>query len=189
MSEFERLDTTRLMIRHLRESDLETLVNYRSDNEANRWQIWSENDIARGYDTARGAALIERTASKSPFAVDDSFQFGVALRSTDQLIGDVYLGMDKTGRQAELGYTFDKQMQGKGYATEALTKLLDHVFLEIGLHRVHATTDPRNEASVRLLRRLGMRQEGHLKQNLWFYGEWADDLLFAILASEWKAAS
>jgi RimJ/RimL family protein N-acetyltransferase len=47
--------------------------------------------------------------------------------------------------------------------------------------------DPRNEPSVALLKRVGMRQEAHFRESLWFKGEWVDDMVFGILGSEWKS--
>src|SRR5436190_1234172 len=56
----------------------------------------------------------------------------------------------------------------------------------IGLHRVSATLDPRNEASAALCRRLGMREEAHHVEDLWFKGEWGDTAIYAILDREWR---
>jgi hypothetical protein len=61
----------------------------------------------------------------------------------------------------------------------------EHVFGELGRHRIHASVDPRNLASMTMLRALGMRQEAHHRESLWLRGEWVDDVIFAMLASEW----
>jgi RimJ/RimL family protein N-acetyltransferase len=55
------------------------------------------------------------------------------------------------------------------------------------LHRIIGRCDARNDASAGLMRRLGMRQEAHFVQNELFKGEWGDELVFAMLASEWEA--
>ena len=57
------------------------------------------------------------------------------------------------------------------------------------LHRIIARVDARNTASAAVLRRLGMRQEAYLRENEWFKGEWTDEIDFAILESEWRAAT
>jgi RimJ/RimL family protein N-acetyltransferase len=54
------------------------------------------------------------------------------------------------------------------------------------LHRLSATADPRNLASVKLLERLGFRKEAHFVKSLWFKGEWADDVVYGLLREEWK---
>jgi RimJ/RimL family protein N-acetyltransferase len=71
--------------------------------------------------------------------------------------------------------------------TEACRVLLALAFDGLGLHRVMARVDARNDASARVLRRLGMRQESHLRENEWFKGEWSDELDFAMLEDEWRA--
>ena len=88
-------------------------------------------------------------------------------------------------RQAEIGFTLSRAYQGQGYATEAVSRLLDYAFGEMGLHRVVAITDQRNEPSFGLLERLGMRREGSFVRNAWFKGEWASEYLYAVLGEEW----
>jgi RimJ/RimL family protein N-acetyltransferase len=87
-------------------------------------------------------------------------------------------------RQVEIGYVFHPDASGHGYATEAARRLVDFAFDELGAHRVFARTDPRNTASAAVLRRLGMREEGHLRESEIIKGEWADELTFALLARE-----
>jgi aminoglycoside 6'-N-acetyltransferase len=89
-------------------------------------------------------------------------------------------------RGAEIGWTLHPDFFGKGYAAEAAAATLDLAFDTLGIHRVRAELDPRNDASVVLCRRLGMREEAHFVQDLWFKGEWADTGVYAILASEWE---
>lgn len=64
--------------------------------------------------------------------------------------------------------------------------MLGHLFA-LGKHRVIASTDPRDERSVALLRRVGFRLEAHHHESLWFKGAWADDLIFAMLRRDWAA--
>jgi RimJ/RimL family protein N-acetyltransferase len=87
----------------------------------------------------------------------------------------------------ELGYEFDPAMGGRGYATEAASVMLRLGFEGLGLHRIAARIDERNEPSLRLARRLGMRQDARLVDNEFFKGEWSTELDFAMLADEWDA--
>jgi RimJ/RimL family protein N-acetyltransferase len=75
---------------------------------------------------------------------------------------------------------------GIGYGTEAVKRLLDHLFVEYNLHRVRANCDPVNIASVKLMQRIGLRCEGHFVKSLWFKNSWVNELWFAILREEWK---
>jgi len=90
-------------------------------------------------------------------------------------------------RVAELGYVFHPDNGGRGLATEAATAVMDWGFNEFDLHRIYARCHSRNEASARLMIRLGMRQEAHHVESYLFRGEWADQLVFAILAAEWRS--
>jgi len=90
-------------------------------------------------------------------------------------------------RGGEVGYVLNPEFGGHGYASEAVRRLLGLAFDDLGLHRVVARIDARNEASARLARRLGMRQEAYLVCNEWFKGEWTDELDFALLEDEWAA--
>jgi RimJ/RimL family protein N-acetyltransferase len=89
--------------------------------------------------------------------------------------------------QAELGWLLDPTYGGQGYATEAVAGLIDTCFGPLGVHRVIAICFSANEASLRLMHRLGMRHEGHyLQDSLHRSGEWLDSDLYALLASEWR---
>ena len=92
-------------------------------------------------------------------------------------------------RQAEIGFTLSREYQGYGYATEAVSSILNYAFHTFDLHRIIAITDCENIASVALLERLGMRREGHFIQNIWFKGKWGDEYLYAMLKDEWLLKS
>jgi RimJ/RimL family protein N-acetyltransferase len=152
-------------------------VAYRNLPEVARWQTWTD------YTLERAQAFFAELETTLPFAPDTPFQLAVRLEKT--LIGDLYCKLDAAGQQAEVGFSFAPAFQGQGYASEAVRGLLGHLFGVLGLHRVYAITDPRNTACIRLLERLGFRLEGRMLESLWFKGEWADDLYFAILKREW----
>jgi RimJ/RimL family protein N-acetyltransferase len=169
--------TPRLSIGKLEPHDLMQFVTYRNLPEVARWQTWTD------YPLERGQAFFAELETIVPFTPNTPYN--LAVRLENRLIGDLYCKLDSAGQQAEIGFSFAPAFQGQGYATEALRGLHGHLFRVLGLHRVYAITDPRNKASVRLLERVGMRLEGRMKQSLWFKGEWADDLYFAILQAEW----
>lgn len=124
-------------------------------------------------------------------ALDEAGQvlwLAAVLTASDQVVGDVMLFWhDAVHRSGEIGYVLHPDHQGHGYATEACRALLGLAFDGLGLHRVTGRIDARNHASAAVLRRLGMRQEAHLRENEWFKGEWSDEIDFAILDREWRA--
>ena len=81
-------------------------------------------------------------------------------------------------------YVLNRNFWNKGYVTEAVKRVIDFGFSELGLHRIYATLAPENVTSVRVLEKAGMRREGHLREHKYIKGEWRDSLLYAIFESE-----
>ena len=114
------------------------------------------------------------------------FQFAIESKQTRDLIGDCGLRVDEHELyRAEIGFTLAREYQGRGFASEAVSLLLDYAFDALGLHRVIAIADCRNAPSVALLERLDLRREGHFLQSIWFKGGWSDECLYADLKDEW----
>ena len=113
----------------------------------------------------------------------------VELRDSGEIVGHVTNSIDPENRQAEIGFMFAPAHQGRGYATEASRALVAHAFEHYGVHRVYGRLEPRNEASARVLEKLGMRREALLIENEWVKGEWQSEAVYALLAREWTAAN
>lgn len=131
-------------------------------------------------------AAFTRIESARPGVPGEWFQFAIESEETGALIGDCALRVDeREPYRAEIGFTLAREYQGRGLASEAVSRLLDYAFDVLGLHRVVAIADCRNAPSVALLERLGLRREGHFVENVWFKGGWADEYLYAVLKDEW----
>ncbi|RPJ51402.1 MAG: N-acetyltransferase, partial [Chloroflexi bacterium] len=116
------------------------------------------------------------------------YQLAIELISTGELIGDcAFQILRDDSRQAEIGVTLSRRYQGHGYALEGLTRLLEYLFGELELHRVRANVDPQNQASIRLLERLGFRHEGRFIESWFLKGAWCDEDWYAMLRREWQA--
>lgn len=116
------------------------------------------------------------------------YQLAITLRDDGRLIGNV--GIRKPSPEAtvaELGYELAPAQWGQSYATEAASAMLRFAFEHLALHRVHAHCIAENVASARVLKRIGMRFEGRLREDQWFKGRWWDTLLYGILDREWRA--
>lgn len=93
------------------------------------------------------------------------------------------------GAQAELGWVLDPTRTGRGYATEAVRALVRHGFEGLGVRRVTANCFLANDASWRLMERVGMRRELHaVRESLHRSGRWLDVVGYAVLADEWPPA-
>ena len=90
------------------------------------------------------------------------------------------------GELLEIGFTLIPSERGNGYGTEAVTILIDYLFLSKDLVRIQAYTDPRNTASQRVLDKVGFKKEGVVRKSMFIHGEWRDLLLYSILREEWK---
>lgn len=182
MKDDEGMETARLVLRRFTPADAPALASYRSDPEVSRYQSW-ESPVPM-----EEAKRLVGTFSAGNPRDPGWFQYAVERRDVPGLIGDIGVCLGEDGRQAQLGFTFAPAFQGRGYATEAVARTVEHLLVEEELHRVWATCDGRNVRSANLLGRVGFRREGHLVQSTWFKGEWTDDVLFGLLASEHRAA-
>lgn len=180
MAVFTTIETVRLRLRHFRDTDLALFMAYRNDPEVARYQGWE------GISEAEAYAFLQEQKETQPGVPGQWFQIAIELKETGMLVGDCALKIEAhDGRQAEIGYTLARAYQGRGIASEAVSCVLEHTFVTLGLHRVVAITDCENAASIALLERLSLRREGHFHQNVWFKGTWGDEYLYAMLQEEW----
>jgi RimJ/RimL family protein N-acetyltransferase len=186
----ESLDPTypirgeRLLLRPLTSRDTDALLAYRGREDVCRYVPFEP--MTRDGITERLAGPWARTELTGE---GQSLTLGAEVRKTGELAGDIVLFWhSREHAGGEIGYVFNPSLGGRGYATEAVSMMLRLGFEQLGLHRIIARIDERNEPSVRLARRVGMRQEARLVENEFFKGEWSTELDFAMLAAEWHAA-
>lgn len=124
---------------------------------------------------------IERALKKSDEG--ELYAFGIFLKATDKLVGDIYLTQVVRGelQNCYTGFTLDKEHNAKGYTTEALQLVVDFAFKELKLHRIEAGAMPDNIASIRVLEKVGFKKEGIAKENLKINGKWTDHQILAII--------
>ncbi|OCT12286.1 alanine acetyltransferase [Paenibacillus pectinilyticus] len=119
---------------------------------------------------------------------DKRYVFGIFLKESDQLIGDISIFDIKRGpvQNCTLGYGLDQEHNGKGYMTEAIQLLLTFAFEEAKLQRVEAGVMPRNIGSIRVLEKAGFQREGLARKLLEINGTREDHVIFAMLAEDMK---
>jgi RimJ/RimL family protein N-acetyltransferase len=176
------LETERLYLRHFSDSDLDAFVTYRNDPQVARYQGW---EVPFLRDT--GQAFIEEMKNAVPGLPGKWFQAAIEIKPSEEIIGDcAFHVMKNDHRQAFIGITLARDSWGKGYGEETCRRLIDYLFDELNLHRVVAECDAENNASSKLLMRLGFRREAELIENIWFKGSWGSEFHYAILEREWK---
>lgn len=103
----------------------------------------------------------------------------------ESFIGLIGIKMGKPGySSAEIWYKLHSQHWNKGYATEAVKRILDFIFTELKLHRVEAGCATKNSASIRVLEKTGFIREGLSRKILPIRGEWVDNYMYAILEKD-----
>jgi RimJ/RimL family protein N-acetyltransferase len=168
-------ETERLVARRFAEGDLDAFVRMRADPAVARYQNWSD------FTHIEGREFLDWLAPRSP-GQPGWFQFALARRDDGRFVGDVGLKILDDPRLAQVGYTIAPAHWSAGLATEAVRALVAYAIPAFGLHRIHATVDPRNLASVRVLEKAAFTKEAHFRSAEWFKCEWCDDAIYAILA-------
>jgi RimJ/RimL family protein N-acetyltransferase len=175
------LKSLRLVLRPIEIGDNADIFKYRADAQTNKYQGWIPKTIED----------VDEFIAKNPakFNLPETwFQLVIIEKESEKLIGDVGVHFfGEENMQVELGCTLDANFQRKGYATEALTAIIDFLFNELKKHRIIGSVDPRNKPSLAMMDRLGFRKEAHFKKSLYINGEWVDDVIYALLKSDWKS--
>ncbi|MGE8428951.1 MAG: GNAT family N-acetyltransferase [Sphingobacterium sp.] len=176
-----KIDSERLLIRSIMPEDSQAIFGYRSDKETNKYQGWIPGSLAE----------VDAFIAKNPstFNLPESwFQLIMTDKISKAVIGDIgvhFFGAEHL--QVELGCTIKKEFQQQGYAKEGLKKVAEVLFRQYNKHRITASVAPENKASIQLLTSLGFRKEAHFVKSYFHNGQWEDDVVFAILAEEWKS--
>lgn len=115
---------------------------------------------------------------------DKNYSFGIFLKDNGNLIGDVDLFNIARGalQRCLIGYSLDKQYNGKGYTTEAVSLAVEFAFNELKLHRIDAGTMLNNIGSMRVLEKSGFHREGIEVKGVKINGQWEDHQVFAIIS-------
>lgn len=174
-----QMETERLVIREFVPEDLPEVHAYASDPLVARYMIWRPNTEA---ETRDYISTVIELQNESPRR---GYEFAVVLRNTGQLLGGCGLHLTEH-RQGEIGYCFNPLFWKQGYTSEAAAALLELGFSTLGLHRIYATCRPDNIGSAKVMQKIGMHYEGHLREHKWHKGAWHDSYLYSILEHEYR---
>lgn len=171
------IETERLILRAFEEGDYQDLYDYLSDEEVVKFEP---------YEIFSMEACKEEALNRSR---NPSFM-AVVLKGEQKVIGNLYF--QKCHFETwELGYVFNRNYQKKGYASEAVLGLFDEAFHNMKVRRIVAMCNPLNTNSWRLLERVGLIREGHLRENIYFQVNdnnepiWQDTYEYGLLRSEY----
>jgi RimJ/RimL family protein N-acetyltransferase len=181
LSEFPVLESDCIRLRGLREDDVDGLFRLFSDPRVMRY--WSRGPMADRDEALEYAQIILKG-----FNDRNVLNWIAADPDTDSMIGTCTLyDINPQHARAGLGYALMPSHWGKGLASEAATLAISYGFLELGLHRIEADTEPSNSRSNALLERLGFSREGLLRKRFHHPDGIQDSLIFGLLKAEWLA--
>lgn len=173
------LETERLVVRKVRSEDAADRFAYASDPEVARYIIWdAETDLQQSQSAVDYVLGLYREGRVAPWAV--------ALRETDRMVGTAgYVWCIPCHGRAEVSYALNRAFWNQGLMTEAMKAVLAFGFDRMDLNRVEAVVHPDNVASRRVVEKVGMVEEGRLRQVARIHGVFEDHLMYAVLRSDW----
>jgi RimJ/RimL family protein N-acetyltransferase len=175
-----KLQTKRLILEKLEMRHTESFYQYRSDAETNKYQGWIP------YAMEDCQHFIKNRIAKEFNEMGTWYQFAIVLQGSQVMIGDLGVHFfDGDEHQVEIGCTINKEYHQNGFANEAIKTVMDYLFTQLKKHRITASVDPENTASIKLMEKLGFRKEAHFKESILMNGTWVDDVIYAILGREW----
>jgi RimJ/RimL family protein N-acetyltransferase len=182
------IETERLLLRAFEPGDIDALAALHGDPLLTRWVPWGPRS------RAQAEAVLRRKMAKTTIEAEgDGLGIAPVVKGEESetglgpVIGDFTLQCASLEHStAEIGWMLLAEHQGRGLAAEACAAILRLAFEDLGFHRVFARIEVRNDASLRLAEKLGMRREAHFVENEWIRGEWQSEIVYAMLTREWS---
>lgn len=179
-----RIDGERMYLKILNENDVYVFTQLLIRNKA-YWSMYEPKFSDSYYTVDTQRDKIKR--SLQAYRENREFNFGIYSYESNLLLGHISLYNVKRlpFLSGFVGYSIDEQEAGKGYATEALSLIVDYAFQRLHLHRLEAYVSPENEGSIRTLEKNAFIREGLLRELIYINGEWEDHFLYALLQKDY----
>ena len=175
------LKTERLVLRKIERADLEDVFAYASDPKVPEFLLWSVHPN-KGY-TKAYLALLQKRYAQSEF-----YDWGIEFDG--HIVGTVgFTSFSIEHGIGEVGYVLSSSVWGKGIASEALARIMEYGFCELGLNRIEARFMVENAKSETVLKRAGFTHEGVIRDGVYAKGKYRDVALYSILRSEFFKSS
>jgi len=175
------LKTERLIIRPLSEQDSEVIYKNVKEYEIAKWTI----NIPHPYPKDGAIKFIKQT--KEFMKKGMAYELAIQIESTKEMVGVMsLLKVDRRHKNAELGYWVAKKHWNKGIATEAASRVMEFGFQMLNLERIFAKCFHNNEASRRVMEKIGMKYEGKFRHEVFKEDRYIDLIYFAIIKEDWE---
>ncbi|MRG93642.1 GNAT family N-acetyltransferase [Polyangium spumosum] len=176
---FPTLETPRLVLRELVPADVETIFRIQSNPKVVRY-------FGRPAMTTIAEAEAKLGLVFDAMRDGTGVRWGLSVKEGGALAGTCgFWRWDKDHRHAEIGYELAPEFWGKGLMVEALRPILRFGFTRMELHRVEANIDPANQASRRVLEKLGFKRDALMRENWLYDGKFTDSAIYGLLDREY----
>lgn len=155
LKKIEKLDSSRIVLREFQDKDAQNLFdNYGSDVENTKYMLWKNY---KSIEDAKASIDFYKTS----YEENSTFrQYAIALKDTDEVIGQISFEINKRHHFADIAYILGRKFQNNGYMTEAINTLSTYLFNELNCMRIFAEVMEDNIASVKLLKKCNFIEEG-----------------------------
>lgn len=175
---FPELQSERLLLRRIVESDLDRIFEMRSNPDVMKY---IPRPLAKTIEDVRVWLGVINNGIETNEAINWAISFKEKPNEFVGLIG--YFRPDKENERAEVGYMLLPEFYKKGIISEVMTPVLEYGFKVMKLHSIDAVIDPENQASENVLRRAGFEKQAHFRENCLFEGKWLDSVHYCRLGN------
>ena len=174
-SNIPTLETERLLLRRIKPADARDMFEYASRPDVTKYLLWSPHP-----DIEHTRQYIDYLQTR--YDAGDFYDWALVLKNGGKMIGTCgFVNFDLQNNSAEIGYVLNPAYCGYGYATEAAAAVIQFGFLRLKLHRIQAKYMAGNLASRRVMEKLGMAEEGTLRDAYFVNGTYRTVTQFSIL--------
>jgi len=178
----QTIETDRLIIREFNEEDFKSIHTYASKPDVTRYLPFGPNNEM---DTQLFLKKVMDYQFQNPRC---DYEFAVVLKKNNTLIGGCGIHVTSiNNKEGSIGYCYDNEYWGKGYASESTKAIINFGFHKLNLHRIFGTCHPDNMGSAKVMEKVGMIKEGCLREHKLQKGKWRDSFIYSILDYEYTA--
>lgn len=179
-SELPMFEKERLILRKLEWIDVADYFEFASDPLVSTSTLWNKHETID--DTRRYLReMMDKHNSRQ------AYHWGIIYKSTNKLIGRTgFISWDLVHSRAEIGYAIASEYWNKGFITEATKEIIRYGFEKLELNRIEGRCNDINTSSARVMEKLGMKQEGVLREQLKIKGKFMSQKLYSILKSDYE---
>ncbi len=174
------LETERLLLRPMRVCDAPDMYEYACNPEVTRYLLWNPHESI-----THTKEYLEYLGGR--YRIGMHYEWALVLKSEQRMIGTCgFVGFDIPNKRGEIGYVLNPRYRGRELAPEAVRRVLQFGFQVLNLHRIEARFMVGNDASRRVMEKVGMHYEGIAREAMLVKGAYRDIGTCAILMSEFR---